>query len=483
MSLTDLTIRRVHAGLKGKDFSCKELVNEHLDRIKEHDGKIHAVLKVTEEDALRYAQTVDEKVAGGEEIGPLEGVPMLIKDNMLIKGTKTTAGSKILEEYEASYDSTVVRRLGKAGAVVLGKANLDEFAMGSSTENSYFGPTRNPWNTEKIPGGSSGGSAAAVAAGMCVASLGSDTGGSIRQPAAMCGIVGMKPTYGRVSRYGLIAMASSFDQIGPMTRSVEDAETLLKIIEGEDPFDSTSASGDRYASDAPVESLKGLKIGLPKEYFGAGMDEAVGDVVKTAIKKLEELGAEMVEVSLPSTKYDLEVYYVLMPCEVSANLARLDGIRYGYSASVPSLKETYLESRGQGFGDETRRRIMLGTYALSSGYYDAYYLKAQKVRTKIKKEFEAAMEHVDCILSPTSPTVAWNLGEKIDDPIAMYLSDLYTVSANVVGAPAISVPCGFAHDLPVGLQLIGRQFQDRKILSIAKTYEQATEWHQKHPKL
>lgn len=483
MELTTLTIKDFHKGLVSRDFSCVDVITAHLERIKAVDGQLNAILKTSEDTALDAAAKVDKKVAAGEELGILEGVPVLVKDNILIKGLRATAGSKILENYEAVYSATVIEKLTQAGAIVVGKTNMDEFAMGSSTENSYFGATKNPWDTARIPGGSSGGSAAAIAARMSILALGSDTGGSIRQPAAMCGIVGFKPTYGRVSRYGLMSMASSFDQIGPMTRTVEDAEAMLTVIEGNDANDATSAPESRYENDAPIKDLRGIKIGLPKEYFGDELDPEINGAVQAAIKTLEGLGAKMVEISLPYTKYDLEVYYVLMPSEVSANLERYDGIRYGTRVPGATLKETYLESRGQGFGDEVRHRILLGTYALSSGYYDAYYLKAQKVRALIKRDFEKALEDVDVILSPTSPMIAWKLGEKTEDPIAMYLADLYTVSANVVGAPAVSIPCGFVHHMPIGLQFIGAQFTDRKVLSIAKAYEQVTSWHKESPEL
>ncbi len=482
MGLNDLTIKEAHEGLLAGKFSSVELAKACLARIASLNGDLNAVLQVTEKTALAQAAAADAKLKNGEAIGAMDGIPVLVKDNMLAQESRATAGSKILANYESAYDATAVRRLKEAGAVILGKTNMDEFAAGSSTETSAFGPTKNPWNLTKIPGGSSGGSAAAVSAGMCLAALGSDTGGSIRQPAAMCGVTGLKPTYGRVSRYGLMSMASSLDQIGPLARTVEDARTVLSAIEGEDRFDSTSAPVSRYVKDAPEENdLSGVKIGVPKEYFMEGMDPEVEETVRAAMKKMEALGAELVDVSLPSSQYALAVYYVLMPCEMSANLARYDGMRFGYSAPAATLRETYLKSRGEGFGREVRRRIMLGTYALSAGYYDAYYLQAQKVRTRMKQEFEAALAGVDCLLSPTSPSVAWNLGEKFDDPIAMYLTDIYTVSVNVVGVPAISVPCGFVRGLPVGLQLIGRHFEEDRLLTIAGCYQQAVEWHLQKP--
>jgi aspartyl-tRNA(Asn)/glutamyl-tRNA(Gln) amidotransferase subunit A len=477
-----LTVREAGQALARRELSSVELTEACLARIKEADGQVHAVLQTLEEQALSEAAIADARYKAGEALGPLDGIPMLVKDNMQLRGSRTTAGSKILETYVSPYDATAVAKLRKAGAVLLGKTNLDEFAMGSSTETSAYGPTRNPWDLTKVPGGSSGGSAAATAAGMCLAALGSDTGGSIRQPAALCGVTGFKPTYGRVSRYGLLSMASSFDQIGPFARTAEDAATVLEAIEGADPFDATSARRDRYRDAIPAgEDLKGVRIGLPEEYFVSGMDEEVKGSVRKAMDELGKLGAEFVDVRLPSARYGLPVYYVLMPCEVSANLARYDGMRFGLSVKAPTLKKTYFSTRGAGFGREVRRRIMLGTHALSSGYYDAYYLQAQKVRTIMKKQFEAALSEVDCLLSPTSPSVAWDLGEKFDDPIAMYLTDIYTVTVNVVGAPAVSVPCGSVRGLPVGLQLIGRPFEDRRVLEIARRYQLATEWHLRRP--
>ena len=482
-ALHDLTIREASEGLREKKFSSLDLTEACLDRVRTLDGEIHAFLEPLEASAREAAAASDARRAAGEAIGALDGVPCAVKDNMQMIGSHTTAGSKILESYRSPFDATAVARLKAAGAVVVGKANLDEFAMGSSTETSAFGPTRNPWNREKIPGGSSGGSAAALASGMCLGALGSDTGGSIRQPASMCGVTGFKPTYGRVSRYGLLSMASSLDQIGTFGRTAEDARLLLEAVEGEDPLDSTSASRSRYAATRVAgEGLKGLRVGMPREFFGDGMDAGVRESVEAAAKEFEKLGAELVDVDLPSARHGLAVYYVLMPCEVSANLSRYDGMRFGLSVPAPTLKETYFETRGQGFGREVRRRVMLGAHALSSGWYDAYYLQAQKVRAKMKAEFDALMQDVDLLLSPTSPSVAWDLGEKFDDPIAMYLTDIYTVTVNVVGAPAVSVPCGFARGLPVGLQLIGRQFDDATVLDAAARYQGATEWHRERPK-
>jgi len=480
MALNYLTIKEASAGLKSGEFKSVDLTQACLDRIQAVNGELNAVVEVIANSALKEAQASDERRSMGKSLGVFDGIPVLVKDNIQAVGTRTTAGSKILAGYASTYDATVVVKLRAAGAVILGKTNMDEFAMGSSTETSAYGPTRNPWNTKKIPGGSSGGSAAALAAGMCLMALGTDTGGSIRQPASMCGVTGFKPTYGRVSRYGAISMASSPDQIGPFARTAEDARLALGLLEGQDPLDSTSAEAKRYVWEAPT-SLKGVKIGVPKEYFVVGMDEEVERTIRQAMAQLKELGAELVDVSLPSTRHALAVYYILMPCEVSANLARYDGMRFGYSAPAPTLHETYFKTRGEGFGAEVRRRVLLGTYALSSGYYDAYYLQAQKVRTRMCQEFTAALSGVDCLLSPTSPSVAWDLGEKFDDPIAMYLSDIYTVSVNVVGVPAVSIPCGLAQGLPVGLQLIGRQFEDDRVLGIARAFQEATDHHAARP--
>ncbi len=475
MDLARASLAEVVAGLEKQEFGSRDVVDACLDVAKKNADRTHAYVQLFEHEARRAADEADARRRYSLKKSPLDGVPVAIKDNMLMVGSRTTAASAIIANYESPYDATVVRRLRDAGAIFLGKTNLDEFAMGSSTETSCHGPTKNPWDLSKIPGGSSGGSAVAVAEGSATVALGSDTGGSIRQPAAMCGVVGLKPTYGRVSRYGLMAMASSLDQIGPITRSVEDAAIMLAAIEGRDPMDSTSVDLQRGWS-LPAEwpdSLKGLRVGLPKEYFVSGMDPDVETAVRGAVATLERLGATVKEVSLPHAEHALAVYYVLMPSEVSANLARFDGIRYGVRKAGESLEETYRRSRGEGFGKEVRRRIMLGTYALSSGYYDAYYLKALKVRRLIADDFSQAFQEVDCIVTPTSPTVAWNIGEKADDPLSMYLADIYTVSVNVAGLPAISVPCGIAKGLPVGLQLIGRHFDEKTILTAAKAYETA----------
>ncbi|MEA3272169.1 MAG: Asp-tRNA(Asn)/Glu-tRNA(Gln) amidotransferase subunit GatA [Patescibacteria group bacterium] len=470
--LNTLTIKEAHKGLVSKKFSSVDLTKACLDQIKSLDKKINAFITVTEDLALEQAKKVDKKIKSGGKLKPLEGIPMALKDNILVKDAKCTAGSKILENYIASYDATVVKKLKEAGAVILGKTNLDEFAMGSSTESSYFGSTKNPIDTKKVPGGSSGGSVAAVASDMCFYALGSETGGSVRQPASLCGVIGMKPSYGRVSRYGLMAMASSLDQISPTTKTVEDLRMVLDCIMGVDKKDSTTV--DLKEEKPKKKSIKGMKIGVPKEYFIKGMDKEVEKRVREGIKKLEKLGAKMVDISLPHTEYALAVYYIVMPSEVSSNLSRYDGIRYGFTtvSKAKNLMDVYFETRRQGFGDEARRRIMLGTYALSSGYYDAYYKKAQQVRTLIKNDFDKAFTKVDCIVTPTSPTVAWDIGEKFDDPLTMYLSDIYTVSANIAGIPGISVPCGEAHNLPVGLQLLGKQFDEETILNVASEYEE-----------
>ncbi|MFA5853901.1 MAG: Asp-tRNA(Asn)/Glu-tRNA(Gln) amidotransferase subunit GatA [Patescibacteria group bacterium] len=482
--LYKLTIAEASKGLRAKTFTSLQLTQACLERLRAVEPQVHATLQILDAQAIEDANAADARLASGAALGPLDGVPVMVKDNLQLRGSRTTAGSKILENYESPFDATAVAKLKAAGAVVLAKTNLDEFAMGSSTETSAFGVTRNPWNLTKIPGGSSGGSAAALSAGMCLGALGSDTGGSIRQPAAMCGVTGFKPTYGRVSRYGLMSMASSLDQIGTFGRTAEDAKLLLDAIEGNDALDSTSAETSRYVASAyEGKSLKGLRVGLPEEFFADGIDPEIKERVLEAAKELEKLGAELVNVKLPSARYGLPVYYVIMPCEVSANLSRYDGMRFGLSVPAPSLKETYFTTRHDGFGKEVRRRIMLGAHALSSGWYDAYYLQAQKVRAKMKAEFDALMQDVDLLLSPTSPSVAWDLGEKFDDPIAMYLTDIYTVTVNVVGAPAVSVPCGFVRDLPVGMQLIGRQFEDALVLDAASRYQTVTDWHTKQPML
>lgn len=474
MDLTTLTIKQLHDGLAAKDFSAQETVRAHLARLKKSDTEIHAYLSVMEESALKKAKEVDDALADGLPLSPLAGVPCAIKDNILVERERCTAGSKILENYIAPYDATVIRKLKKADAIFLGKTNMDEFAMGSSTENSAFGPTRNPRDLGRVPGGSSGGSAAAVAAEEGVYALGSDTGGSIRQPASFCGVVGLKPTYGAVSRYGVMAMASSLDQIGPLTKNVEDCQAVFNVIKGKDLRDATSADFPEVEIRFKTENLK---IGLPKEYFAKGLEPAVEKLVRGAIEKLEAQGAKIEEISLPHSEYALACYYILMASEVSANMARYDGIKYGQSAAnktqatANNLLDVYLQSRGEYLGAEVRRRIMLGTYSLSSGYYDAYYSRAQKVRTKIAEDFKKAFAKVDLIMTPVSPTIAFKIGEKIDDPVTMYLSDIYTVPVNLAGVPALAMPCGQADSLPVGLQIIGPHFSEDLIFEVAQKIE------------
>ncbi len=469
MELKDLTISQTQEGLKKKEFSAVELTEYYLDEIEKKDRDICAFLTVVKDLALSQAEETDEKIAEDQDLDILSGIPCAIKDNILVDGIKCTAGSKILEKYVAPYNATVVKKLKENGAVILGKTNLDEFAMGSSTENSAFFITKNPNDLNRVPGGSSGGSAAAVAGEMCSFALGSDTGGSIRQPASFCGVVGLKPTYGAVSRYGLMAFASSLDQIGPLTKTIEDCKKVFSVIRGKDKMDSTSIELKEGNSDFEI---KNLKIGVPKEYSVKGMDPEVEKVVREAIKKYEGMGAKIEEITLPHTEYALACYYIIAPSEASANLARYDGIKYGYSdLQGKDLLDVYLQSRENGFGAEVRRRIMLGTYTLSSGYYDAYYLRAQKVRTLIKRDFEKAFQKVDVIFTPVSPTPAFKIGEKIEDPLAMYLSDIFTVSVNLAGLPAVSLPVGDASGLPVGLQIIGKPFEEDKILSIGEIFK------------
>ncbi|MDO8443541.1 MAG: Asp-tRNA(Asn)/Glu-tRNA(Gln) amidotransferase subunit GatA [Candidatus Azambacteria bacterium] len=470
MNLKELTIKEAHKLLEEKEITSVELTKAHFDGIKKHDGNIHAFLSLTEKEALESAKKVDQRISKGEPIEMLAGIPAAIKDNILIRGAKTTAASKILENYIAPYDATVIKKLKEEEAVFIGKTNMDEFAMGGSTENSAFGPTKNPVDTNRVPGGSSGGSAAAIKAGFSVYALGSDTGGSIRQPAGFCGVVGFKPSYGAVSRHGLMAMASSLDQIGPITKNVDDAAAVFEIIRGADILDSTSADREWQSyHDKPVD-IEEIKFGVPREYFTHGLAPEIEKNIKAVISKLEKEGAQIEEISLPYSEWALAAYYIIMPAEVSANLARFDGIKYGYS-KMSNLKDTYLESRGEGFGAEARRRIMLGTYVLSAGYYDAYYTRAQKVRRLIKQDFVHAFKEVDAIITPTSPTTAFKFGEKTQDPLSMYLADIYTVSINLAGVPAISIPIKEVNGLPVGLQLIGNNFEDIKLLKIAKIVE------------
>jgi len=470
MNLNKLTIKQASHGLAKKEFSAVELTEATLNQIKKRDKDIYAYLTLTEELALSQAKRIDKKIANKEKIGLLAGIPVAVKDIILVEGVRCTAGSKILENYIAPYDATIIKKLKQSGAIIVGKTNLDEFAMGSSTENSAFGPTKNPYDLERVPGGSSGGSAAALAADECIYALGSDTGGSIRQPASFCGVVGLKPTYGAVSRYGLIAFASSLDQIGPITKTAEDAQIVFDAIKGKDEMDSTSLNPPDKIQNSKFK-IQNLRIGLPEEYFVKGIDPAVEKIVKKAISQYEKMGAKVMEVSLPHTEYALSAYYIIQPAEASANLARYDGIKYGLSEEANDLLGVYLQTRQHGFGNEVRRRIMLGTYTLSAGYYEDYYIKAQKVRTLIKEDFNKAFEKVDVLMTPVSPTTAFKLGEKIDDSVAMYLSDIYTVSLNLAGLPSISIPCGKVGKLPIGLQIIGQQFDDEKIIKIAQEYE------------
>jgi len=479
------TIHEAHTLLSRKEISSVDLTRSALARIERLEPQIKAFTTVTAERALGEAAQADARITRGD-CSALNGVPAVMKDVLCTRGTRTTCSSRMLENFVPPYDATVIEKLHEQGMVMLGKSNLDEFAMGSSTENSAFFTTRNPWDITRVPGGSSGGSAAAVASGEAIYALGSDTGGSIRQPASFCGIVGLKPTYGRVSRYGLVAFASSLDQIGPMTRDVTDCALVLNAIAGHDKRDSTSVP---HPVPDYTRSLTGdiskLKLGVPKEYFVQGMQPEVKEAIRTAIRKLEEMGASVDwDVSLPSTPYALAVYYIIAPSEASANLARYDGVKYGYSdPDASNMWEAMSGTREKGFGPEVKRRIMLGTYALSAGYYDAYYLKAQKVRTLIRREFDAAFLKYDALLTPTTPTVAFKAGEKTDDPLQMYLSDVCTLPVNIAGVPAISLPAGFVNDMPVGLQIIARNFAEETILKIAYAYEQATDWHLAKPSL
>ena len=480
-------IRELHRQLTQKERSAVEITQSYIDRIKTLEPTLHSFLTVTEDHAIAQAQAVDDKIATGEEVGLLEGVPIGLKDNLCTKGIRTTCASKVLDNFVPPYESTVTQRLAGQGAITLGKTNLDEFAMGSSTENSAYQVTANPWNPNCVPGGSSGGSAAAVAANECPIALGSDTGGSIRQPASFCGVVGLKPTYGLVSRYGLVAFASSLDQIGPFARTVEDAAILLGAIAGHDPKDSTSLNvkiPDYSKSLKSGLDCKGRKIGVIQETFGEGLDPEVDKVVKAAIAQFEALGAEVVPLSCPRFRYGLPSYYIIAPSEASSNLARYDGVKYGARSDEANLMSMYTKTRAAGFGPEVKRRIMIGTYALSAGYYDAYYLKAQKVRTLIKQDFEAAFQEVDALVCPTSPTTAFEAGSRVDDPLSMYLIDLMTIPVNLAGLPGISIPCGFdTSGLPVGLQLIGNVLQEQTLFEMAYAYEQSTNWHQQSPKL
>jgi aspartyl-tRNA(Asn)/glutamyl-tRNA(Gln) amidotransferase subunit A len=503
--LNNLTIKQARELLDKKEITSVELTEACLNRIKEINDKVKAFLTVCEKEAIEEAKEADRRIQNGEK-GDLLGIPYAAKDNILTKGIRTTVASKILENYIAPFDATIIKKLKLAGAVLLGKTNLDEFAHGASTENSAFGTSHNPWDLERVPGGSSGGSAAAVASDMCIFALGTDTGGSIRCPASFCNIVGLKPTYGRSSRFGLIAMTSSTDVPGPMTKTIEDSAMVIQAMAGSDKNDSTTPN-EKVPEYSQIikEDIKGLKLGVPQEFL-KGTGKKVSEQINVAIEKLKSLGAEIIPIELPHAKYGIPVYYIITPSEVSSNLARFDGIRYGLSATSPSsfakatedkqpssllgegdfainLSEVYTKSRGKGFGPEAKRRIMLGTYVLSAGYYDAYYLKAQKVRTKIKEELDQELAKLDAIITPTQPDTAFKIGERSDDPLKMYLEDLYVAPASLAGLPAVSIPCGFAEGLPVGLQIIGKRFDEAKILKIAYNFEQATDWHLKKTKV
>lgn len=478
----NLTIAELAKGLRAGEFSSVELTQTYLQRIHQH-SELNAYVTVTDELALQQAQAADAKLASGDA-SLLTGIPIAQKDIFCTLGVKTTCGSKMLDNFIAPYNATVVDKLNQAGAVMLGKVNMDEFAMGSSNETSYYGPTKNPWNTNTVPGGSSGGSATAVAARLAVCATGTDTGGSIRQPAALCGITGLKPTYGRVSRYGMIAYASSLDQGGPMTRSAEDAAILLQAMAGFDEKDSTSVDQPvpDYLADLN-KPLTGLKIGLPKEFFTADLNSDMAATLEAAITHYRQLGAEVKEISMPTLKMAIPAYYVIAPAECSANLSRFDGVRFGYRCENPTdLSDLYTRSRGEAFGKEVKRRILMGTYALSAGYYDAYYIKAQKVRRLISDDFKNALTDVDVIMGPVTPTPAFGIGEKLANPIEMYLSDIYTIAINLAGLPAMSIPAGFINGLPVGLQIIGNYFDEARLLNVAHQYQQVTDWHQQVPK-
>jgi aspartyl-tRNA(Asn)/glutamyl-tRNA(Gln) amidotransferase subunit A len=479
------TITQSRHQLQEKKYSAVELLDAVYKRIDAVDGQVQAYVHLTRDIARQQAEEADRKLAAGED-APLLGVPIAIKDLICMKDTRTTCASHILENFVSPYDATVVKRLKEAGAVLIGKTNMDEFAMGSSNENSYFHPTKNPWNLNHVPGGSSGGSGAAVAANECMGALGSDTGGSIRQPAAFCGVTGLKPTYGRMSRFGLVAFASSFDKISPMTKRAEDAAVLMNVIGGHDPMDSTSADVELPDFTAALSNnVKGLKIGIPKEYFAEGLNADVEKAVQEAIRHLESMGMQTVEVSLPHTEYAVATYYILACAEASANLSRYDGVKYGYrSENSDNLMDMYTNTREEGFGEEVKRRILLGTFVLSSGYYDAYYLKGQKARTLIKQDFEEAFKKCDVMAGPIAPATAFKLGEKLDDPLQMYLSDIFTISANLAGIPAMSIPCGQSGDnLPIGLQLMGKHFDEATLLNVAHQYQTTTDHHLKHPEL
>ncbi|MBI5811044.1 MAG: Asp-tRNA(Asn)/Glu-tRNA(Gln) amidotransferase subunit GatA [Deltaproteobacteria bacterium] len=484
MNMTGLTIHEISERLSRKEVSSVELTKAFLKRISEIDGKLQTYITVTPSASLNAAQMADKRLSAGKDITPLTGVPISVKDIFCTKGIRTTCASRMLEGFIPPYDAAVVKKLKDAGAVILGKNNMDEFAMGSSTENSAFFPTLNPWSTDSVPGGSSGGSAASVAASLSAASMGTDTGGSIRQPAACCGVTGLKPTYGRVSRYGMIVFASSLDQAGPLTKDVTDAALMLNAIAGHDPLDSTSINATVPDYETFLKKdIKGLKVGIPKEYFIEGMDKEVSNAVNEALSILKRAGAETVPVTLPHTEYAVSVYYLVATAEASSNLARYDGVKYGMrAAGAENLLDMYKKTRDAGFGREVKRRIMLGTYALSAGYYDAYYKKASQVRALIKRDFDEAFKSCDVIATPTAPTAAFKLNEKVADPLTMYLSDIFTISCNLAGIPGISIPCGFTKGgLPIGLQILGRHLDEGTVLKAAFAFEQATEWHKRRP--
>lgn len=484
MELPFLSIGEASGLIKKGEISPVELTESVLDRVSRLDGELNTYITVMGEKAIDAAKTAEKEISSGKYRGPLHGIPIGLKDIFVMKGVPATCGSKMLENFIPPYDAAVTKKILDAGAVIVGKNNMDEFAMGSSTETSYFGPTKNPWDKGRVPGGSSGGSAAATAASLCLGSIGTDTGGSIRQPASFCGVVGMKPTYGRVSRFGMIAFASSLDQAGPITKTVEDAAIILNVISGHDPMDSTCVN--TQAPDYTLslrDDIKGVKVGVPREYFIPGMDKEVEEAAKKAIALVEDLGGEIVEISLPHTEYAVVTYYIIAPSEASSNLARYDGVKYGYrTANAETLRDMYFKTRAEGFGSEVKRRIMLGTYALSAGYYDAYYLKAQRVRTLIKKDFDDAFKKVDVIMAPTAPEVAFRFGEKTGDPIKMYLSDVLTIPCNIAGLPGISVPCGFSSDgLPIGIQVLGKPFDECSVIHVAHAYEQRAGWRDRKP--
>jgi aspartyl-tRNA(Asn)/glutamyl-tRNA(Gln) amidotransferase subunit A len=476
------TLVELSKGLEAGDYSSEEITRTYLDRIGSDNQDLNSVITVTSEQALTDARAADVRRKRGDA-GPLSGLPLVHKDIFCTAGIRTSCGSRMLDNFVPPYDATVISKLKNAGAVMLGKTNMDEFAMGSSNESSYYGPTRNPWDRERVPGGSSGGSAAAVAAGLAPAATGTDTGGSIRQPAALCGISGLKPTYGRVSRLGMVAFASSLDQGGPLAQTAADCALLLSVMAGFDPADSTSA--EREVEDYSVgldAQVKGLRIGIPREHFSEGLDDGIAATVHSALRELEQCGAELIDISLPHTHLAVPAYYVIAPAEASTNLARFDGVRYGHRCENPrDLHDLYTRTREEGFGDEVKRRILVGTYALSAGYYDAYYRKAQQIRRLIQQDFVLAFENVDVIMGPTTPHPAWQLGAKSKDPVAMYLEDIYTLSVNLAGLPAMSIPAGFSQDLPVGLQLIGNYFAEARLLGIAHQFQLLTDWHQRRP--